>query len=300
MTYTPNRCAANCAFCAQARDSQAPANRLSRVTWPAYSLSKVLSKLSLLGNDSPFQRLCFQTLVYPRLREDLVHLIDSVHQISPTLPLSAALPPLPKTVLYELKELGLERAAISLDAVSPIIFQRIKGRGVKGPFRWETHIQSLEDALAVFGKGKTTTHLILGLGETEEETLNLIQELTNRGIEVGLFPFTPIAGTPLAHRTRPPLESYRRIQLAHFILKRHIARVEDLKFNKQTQTLSSFGISREELSAIIDTGKPFQTAGCSGCNRPFFTERPSEIYNYPTPLPIEKLHEIRQQLEGVI
>ncbi len=298
--YTPVRCAANCAFCAQARESQTSANRLSRVTWPEYSLSKVLTKLSLLGSDSPFQRLCFQTLIYPRLKEDLVHLIDTIHETVPSLPLSAALPPLPQTFLYKLKELGLERVAISLDAVSPVIFQAIKGWGTKGPFRWETHIQALEDTLVVFGRGKTTTHLIMGLGETEKETVNLIQEMTNRGIEIGLFPFTPIAGTPLAHRTKPSIQAYRRIQLAHFILKHHIARVEDFKFDKQTQIISSYGITREELSAIVDTGKAFQTAGCSGCNRPFFTERPSEIYNYPTSLPVEKLHEIRQQLEGVI
>lgn len=298
--YTPYRCTANCSFCAQARNSQSPANRLSRVTWPAYALSTVLSKLTMLGDNSPFQRLCFQTLVYPQLRNDLLHLVDSVHKIAPALPLSAALPPLPKTFLYKLKDLGLERVAISLDAVSPKIFQTIKGRDVKGPFRWENHILALDSALAVFGKGKTTTHLILGLGETEEETVKLIQEMINRGIAVGLFPFTPIAGTPLAHRARPSLQSYRRIQLAHFILKSHIAKAEDFEFGKQTRLITSFGVSREKLSSIIDTGKAFQTTGCSGCNRPFFTERPSEIYNYPTPIPVEKLQEIRQQLEGVI
>ncbi len=301
MTYTLGRCAANCAFCAQARTSQAPANRLSRVTWPAYPLSKVLTKLSQLGDNSPFQRLCFQTLVYPRLKEDLIHLIDSFHQIAPTLPLSAALPPLPQTFLYKLKELGLERVAIALDTVTPEIFRTIKGQEANGPFRWESHILALESALAVFGSGKTTTHFIIGLGETEEEAVKFMQEIIDRGVEVGLFPFTPIPGTPLAHWARPSLKSYRRIQLAHFVIKHRMARAEELTFDTHTREITSLGVSRDKLSAIIDDGRAFQTTGCSGCNRPFFTERPSEpLYNYPTSPPAEKLLEIRQQLGGVL
>jgi biotin synthase-related radical SAM superfamily protein len=42
MTYWPGHCRNNCAFCAQARDSRADLERLSRVTWPAFDVEDVV------------------------------------------------------------------------------------------------------------------------------------------------------------------------------------------------------------------------------------------------------------------
>jgi len=36
-------------------------------------------------------------------------------------------------------------------------------------------------------------------------------------------------------------------------------------------------------------GEPFQTSGCTGCNRPYYNETPGEeLYNYPKPLTTEE------------
>ena len=41
----------------------------------------------------------------------------------------------------------------------------------------------------------------------------------------------------------------------------------------------------ETLRALIADGRPFQTPGCPGCNRPYYNERPGgPMYNYPHPL----------------
>jgi hypothetical protein len=49
------RCLLNCAFCAQARESQAGALNLSRVTWPEYELDAVIGRLAqaAAGGDPP-------------------------------------------------------------------------------------------------------------------------------------------------------------------------------------------------------------------------------------------------------
>ncbi len=296
MTYTPTRCSANCAFCAQSRTSSSPANKLSRVTWPEFNLNEVVSQIEIKHS---FQRLCIQTICYPNLEKDLIQLIETFSHIQPNIPLSAALPPLSISVLSKLENLGLERVAISLDAVTAKLFDKIKGSQVNSPFSWITHYNALLNAQKVFGRERTTTHLIIGLGETEFDAVHLIQELIDQGITIGLFPFTPVAGTPLANQPPASLATYRQIQLAHYLISRGIINLNQMKFNKTLSKIDSFGIPPGQLDSIINTGQPFRTAGCPSCNRPFFTERPSgPLYNYPVMPSPEDIQLIRKQMRG--
>jgi biotin synthase len=300
MTYTQTRCYANCAFCTQARTSSTNANRLSRVTWPAFSLKQVLTTLTENNLPVPFNRICIQTLYYPSLVRDLNHLVTQFKKSLPKIPISIALPPLTPNQLQNLYKQEVDRVAISLDAVTPDIFERIKGDGVEGPFTWDQHYQALESARKTFGPDRTTTHLIIGLGETEYQTVHLIQDLVNKGITIGLFPFTPVTGTSLVEMKRPTLGKYRRIQLAHYLLQNHLITANQIQFDSYSQ-LTGFELQKEHLTDIIARGKAFQTAGCPSCNRPFFTEKPGgPIYNYPEPPTTEALQEIENQLAGVL
>ena len=300
MTYTQSRCRANCAFCAQARDSSTNANKLSRVTWPTFVLKQVLTALTENNLQFSFNRICIQTLYYPSLANDLTHLVTQYKTYLPQVPISIALPPLPPNQLQSLKDQGVDRVAISLDAVTPDIFDRIKGNGVKGPFTWSQHLHTLESVRKLFGPGRTTTHLIVGLGETEYQTVHLIQDLVNKEVTIGLFPFTPVTGTPLAELKRPTLDKYRRIQLAHYLLQNQLVTANQMQFDSSNQ-LIDFGLQKEILTDIIARGKAFQTAGCPSCNRPFFTEQPGgPIYNYPEPPTAEALKEVENQLAGVL
>ena len=47
----------------------------------------------------------------------------------------------------------------------------------------------------------------------------------------------------------------------------------------------NINIYKKELKNIIDDTDAFLTSGCPGCNRPYYTSRPSgPIYNYPRKL----------------
>ncbi len=298
MVHSKTRCSANCAFCAQARGSSASANRLSRITWPSFDLHQVIETIQNTKSTLPFKRICVQTVCYPNLVNDLIQLISEFRLHLPNLPLSLALPPLEKEHFKTLFNLGVDRIAIALDASTPALFKAHKGLGVKSPFTWFEHYQALQSARSVFGKGRTTTHLMIGLGETEIQSVNLIQELTNQGITIGLFPFTPISGTPLSKRSRPSINHYRRIQLAHFLIQNHLIHSDQMKFNSSNR-LVNFGLSSETLADIIAQGKAFQTAGCPSCNRPFFTEQPrGPLYNYPLPPNDIAIKKIQHQLAG--
>ncbi len=300
MTFSKNRCIANCAFCAQASGSETKANRLSRVTWPKFALTQFINNLSLRKFQAQFQRLCVQTICYPNLIDDLRYVTETFSQKLPNIPLSLALPPIGKKTLQDFFDMGIDRIAISLDAITPTIFDRIKGTGVNGPFTWNQHFQALKSVLSVFGPGRTTTHLIIGLGETEKQAVKLIQKLTDKGITIGLFPFTPIAGTRLENHNRPDIDHYRRIQLAHYLIQNHKIEAAQMQYNTQNQ-LSNFGLSNKVLTTIITRGEAFQTAGCPSCNRPFFTEKPGgPLYNHPTPPDAQGLDAIQKQLGGLL
>ncbi len=294
LTYYDGRCSANCQFCAQARESDASLNRVARGVYPEYSLEDTIDGLKGAVKEGKIKRACVQTINRPRLMEDLAGLIGRLSETGAQISLSV--PPLSHKELEHIKKLGVHRVTIPLDAATKDLFGRIKGKTVNNPYRWEEHWDGFKRALEIFGRGGVGTHIILGLGETEKEALETIASLVKLGVDVGLFAFVPIRGTPLEHHPKPPVESYRRVQLAHYLLRKQLASFSDFEFDNEKVT--DFGLQREKLFDIVDTGRPFLTAGCPNCNRPYSTEAPSgPIYNYPTLPSGRDIEEIKIQLE---
>jgi biotin synthase-related radical SAM superfamily protein len=260
---------------------------LSRVVWPISELGKVLAALGKNSND--FKRVCIQAVNYPRAMDDLCELVARVKSVS-NLPISVSCQPLKAGDIQKLADAGGERVSVALDAATPGLFERIKG----GFYTWEDHIQALERAQAVFDD-RVSTHLIVGLGESEEEMARAIQLLHDQGITIGLFAFTPIAGTTLANHPQPDISSYRRIQLARFLITSNMSRVELMHFNGGR--VVGFGMEQGVLNRIVDSGEPFRTSGCPDCNRPFYNESPrGPIYNYPRKPTSKEILTIQSQL----
>ncbi|MHA1614115.1 MAG: radical SAM protein, partial [Candidatus Thorarchaeota archaeon] len=214
MTYQEGKCEANCAFCPQARESSASSDRLSRISWPEFNLE------SIIGNWLPpgqFRRICVQTICYPDVVNDVVMIVGRLRQIT-KLPISVAIHPVSKVDLKKLKDAGVSNIGIALDASTPDLFEKIKGEQRDSQYRWEKHNQALQDALSIFGKGKVTTHLIVGLGESEFEAAKFILQMYQEGVTVGLFAFTNIRGTSLQDHPTPNLETYRRIQAVRHLV----------------------------------------------------------------------------------
>jgi len=291
LTYYDGRCGANCRFCPQARESTADPRMLSRVVWPRCGLEKVLAALK--EDHSGFGRICVQAVNYPGMVDVLCEIVGKVRGVC-DLPVSVSCQPLTAGDVERLAAAGAERVGIAIDAATPEVFDRVKGGKVGGPYSWQGHLQALDDACAILG-GRVSTHLIAGLGESELEMVQAIQLLHDRGITIGLFAFTPIAGTPMANRHQPDLAGYRRIQLARYLIVNGLSRVELMHFNGGQ--ISDFGVEDDVLRKTIDSGEPFRTSGCPDCNRPFYNESPrGPIYNYPRKPTSEEITAIREQL----
>ena len=280
MTYKEGKCMANCGFCPQARGSKSSTELLSRVSWPTFPTSNVLTAIGTMAKQGKIKRVCIQALNYP---EVFVHLEELVKEIKShaTVPVSVSCQPLNSVNIELLAKAGVDRLGVALDAATEAIFDKVKGKDAGGIYGWENQFSLLTKAIGVFGKGNVSTHLIVGLGETEKEDAQIIQKCVDMNVLPALFAFTPIRGTRLENKSPPPIESYRRVQLIRFLMVNGLARYEDIHFDDEGKT-TSFGISSDGLKKIVEDGKPFLTSGCPDCNRPFYNEKPSgPIYNYP-------------------
>jgi biotin synthase-related radical SAM superfamily protein len=282
MLYTANRCLANCAFCPQARESKARPDALARILWPEFNLHEVRNAIKTLLKKDQFARICIQAINYPDFFTDLVEIVETLKDLGPSM--SVSVPPLKTEQMKTLHEKGVDRIGIPVDAATEPLFYDMKGKGSKGPYKWEKHLGTIKEAQSIFGVRNVSTHLIVGLGETELEAVKLIAKMIAAQVLPALFTFTPVRGTALESRSRPSLKQYRKIQLARYLLLNQLSRFEDFDFNERGE-LIKFGVPKEKLKEIIRTGIPFLTTGCPGCNRPFYNERPGEIlFNYPRPL----------------
>jgi biotin synthase len=295
MTYRLGKCLANCGFCPQAKASKSNSVLLSRVSWPTFSTLSALTALSSTTEEGKFRRICIQALNYPEVFSHLEALVKEIKKRS-VIPVSISCQPLNTQNIELLKKAGADRLGIPLDAATEAIFDITKGKGTGNLFSWQNLFSLLKEAIAVFGKGNVSTHVIVGLGETEKEAAQVFQRCVDMGVLPGLFAFTPIRGTALEDHSPPILESYRRLQLAKYLISQTKSRFENMEFDSKGN-INTYGLSNEVLDPIVESGLPFQTSGCPDCNRPYYNEKPSgPIYNYSKKLKKEEIARIKKQL----
>jgi len=287
LTYRNGKCSANCGFCPQAKTSKSRADMLARVTWPPFSTERVLSGIEDSVKKGAMKRVCIQALNYPTVLEDILKLVNEI-RLRVAVPISVSCQPLQPKGMQELVEAGVDRISIPLDAATEELFNKVKGPLAGSPYLWKKQRKALKEAVQIFGKGRVSTHLIVGLGETEREMTETIQWCVNLGVYPGLFAFTPVSGTALEKQSQPSLSQYRKLQLAHYLITEGLVEFESMSFDGNG-CLIDFGVSTEQLWKVIHDGSPFVTSGCPDCNRPYYNERPGgPLYNYPRqPLPKE-------------
>lgn len=268
------KCLNNCRFCAQSRESSARTNLLSRVTWPEIPGQEATEAIHTAFQAGRFKRACLQVV---RNQEIWQASLDALAALTRKSAIPVCISSTIDSVeqARELIERGAERICIALDAATPEVFRQAK----EGDWtrRWELLSQCAGEL-----PGRASTHLMVGLGETEEEMVSTIAQCIGQGITVGLFAFTPIRGTAWSDRKPPSLGQYRRVQIAHFLLKKGCSQ---RIFQYCDGILTGIDLSSEQLEALLANGAAFETSGCPDCNRPYYNERPGGVmYNYPRPL----------------
>jgi len=308
VTY-PEGCRANCSYCGLARhreEARDYADRnFIRVDWPTVRYVDVLERVQAGADRGQFQRMCISMITHPNSDADTFVLLEQWMAALPQIPVSILSNPttMEKADLIELKRLGAEIFTVALDAATPAIFERTRGKSVDSPHRWEKYWQAIEWAAEVFGPERFGAHLIGGLGETEQEILGVCQRIKDMGGHNHMFAFYPEQGSLMEDWPAVAHGQWRRIQLARFIIDYAGGRIERMSFNAAGQVVN-FGLAAERLAGIIASGKPFQTSGCPGsvdteisaCNRPYGDSKPSDILSFPFALDEQDIELVQMQM----
>lgn len=292
--YTEKRCSANCLFCAQASGSSAELIRIARGMYMPVDLELVVKRLKKAFEMGYLARACIQTALYDTWWQDATYLIKRIREVS-RIPISLSVFPLSDERYKELKRLGVSELVIPLDACTPELFDRIKGKSAGSPFSWKNHIDGIRRASRIFGK--VGTHLMLGLGESDEDAVRIISELWENNVNPALFSYTYIPGAQhiIMGKNQDGMKHYRAVQLARHLIVQGLASFSDMRFDNGV--LCDFGVSRDEILSVIEDGGAFQTSGCPDCNRPMANENFSKIYNFPRKPNNEEIEGIKKDLE---
>jgi biotin synthase len=313
LTY-PEGCRANCAYCGLARHREAERDyadrNFIRVDWPAVPLEETISIVARDGAASPFHRMCISMITHPRSDADTVTVLKRwTGKIDPSaIPVSILSNPTTMTRedVKRLRDLGADIFTVALDAATPALFDRTRGRGVQSPHTWRKYWEILMDARDIFGPQKFGAHIIVGMGETEHDVLSLVQQLVDLGGHSHTFCFFPEKGSLMDHLPATPRDQWRRVQLARYLIDYRGVRVDQMTFDDAGR-VSHFGLAPAELDDVIDTGIAFRTSGCPGkfaddisaCDRPYGDSPPSDIASYPFPPNARDLGKLRRQLRIV-
>ena len=311
LTY-PEGCRANCAYCGLARHREADRDyadrNFIRVDWPAVPTQQVVDIVARDGEESPFHRMCISMITHPRSDEDAVEVLKAwTARIDPSaIPVSILSNPttMERADVQRLRDLGADIFTVALDAATPAIFDRTRGKGVQSPHKWQKYWEIMLDARDVFGPQKFGAHIIVGMGETEYEVLSLVQQLVDLGGHSHLFCFFPEQGSLMDHLPATPRDQWRRVQLARYLIDYAGVRVEQMSFDGEGR-VEGYGLPRAEVDDVVSQGIAFRTSGCPGkfrddvsaCDRPYGDSPPSNIASYPFQPGKKDLQKIRRQLK---
>lgn len=310
LTY-PEGCRANCAYCGLARhreEARDYADRnFIRVDWPALSYREVIERVRAGGDQGRFQRMCISMISHPDANRDTLELLTEWARELPHIPVSILSNPstMERDDLASLKQAGADIFTVALDAVTPEIFERTRGKAVDSPHRWEKYWQAIDWAAEIFGPEKLGAHLICGMGETERELLEVVQGIRDRGGHSHLFAFFPEKGSLMEDSPACDKAQWRRVQLARHLIDYAGGHFLRMEFDASGKVVG-FGMPESELEQIVNAGSPFRTSGCPGneatevsaCNRPYGDSKPSAILSYPFKLNPEDIEIVQLQMKN--
>ena len=310
LTY-PEGCRANCAYCGLARHREAERDfadrNFIRVDWPAVPMDEVVDIVARDVKASPFHRMCISMITHPKSDEDTVSVLKKwTARIDPRdIPVSILSNPttMVRSDVQRLKDLGSDIFTVALDAATPEIFDRTRGKGVDSPHSWNKYWEVLLDARDIFGPEKFGVHIIAGMGETEHDILALVQKVKDLGGHSHMFCFFPEKGSLMDHLPATPRDQWRRVQLGRYLIDYFGVNVAQMRFDNHGRVID-FGLPSGELDGVIDAGLAFRTSGCPGkfgedisaCDRPYGDSPPSNIASYPFQPEAADIRRIRHQL----
>lgn len=280
----PDNCYSNCSYCGLARSR--PQNNgdksFIRVGWPVLKTKDIVERIERY--QPKIRRVCISMVTHKNAVKDTFSITKKIVRCC-SLPISILITPnlMNREDLVKLKEIGADTIGIGMDAASERVFELTRGKKVNGGLEWSKYWGILEDAVDVFGRDKISCHIMVGIGETDQELVNIFFKILKSGALTHLFSFYPEPDSTMSARKRPSLRRFRRIQLVRYLIENKVIKEKQLLYDKKGK-ISKLSINNDIINNIVETGNPFITGGCEGrngeigCNRPFGSYRPGESF----------------------
>jgi len=122
-------------------------------------------------------------------------------------------PPRDLAVLDQVHGMGVDAVGVHVESFDPEVLARV----APGKFRTgiDTYFRTWERAVALFGEGRVSTYVILGMGEDPELTVRMCKRAIDIGVYPFVVPFRPVVGSLMEHVPAPAREYtepiYRRV-----------------------------------------------------------------------------------------
>ncbi|MGB9615647.1 MAG: radical SAM protein [Fervidobacterium sp.] len=257
-------CLYDCAYCTHARSSNTDSSYLSRISWKQVDIEDVMRNTKL------FKRFCIQTVNYKGYRADVLKIVESIRQNDKEVLISLSTRVANKDELDLFMNSGIDQLGIAIDVASGKLHTLYRG------WPLEYTLELIEYGAKKYN-GRITTHIIVGLGETDMEIYEIFSKMKELNVQIALFSFTPVKGTKTENESPPTLERYRKIQILRYLM-----------FEKNISPRITFDesgyISNLRYDNVSDLQNAFLTSGCTYCTRPYYNDKPNNkyLYNYHT------------------
>jgi lipoyl synthase len=279
-------CRSDCGYCGLARTRPGAYEEKSfiRVEWPLVPTDALVERMA--DHEQKLTRLCISMVTHPFAYRDTCDITSRIAAgVSTPLSILVAPPTLNRTKLERFKALGVDMIGIGLDAVTEELFRSIRtdvpagGAGLSWAKYWEV----VDDSREIFGPWKVNCHTLVGLGEADEDLVDLFVRLRDRQIFSYLFCFNPEPDSRMAAQPKSPIRRWRRIQLAKHLIETSGFAHEQFRFDADGNLTALEG-DAGAIEDSVGSGVPFMTNGCPGaggepgCTRPYGSYRPSEPF----------------------
>ncbi|MBU2497604.1 MAG: radical SAM protein, partial [Proteobacteria bacterium] len=204
LVHYPEGCSANCAYCglAKKRPGSYEEKSFIHVDWPILPMDEIITAI----NQAPsyIKRTCISMITNGKCRQDTLEMTRRLTTETP-LPVSLLICPtiLETKDLLAMKEAGADKIGVAVDLATPDLFDRYRGTGVSGPHKWKKYWEIIAAALDTFATPNVGAHLMVGMGETEQEMVSIMERLWQMGVVSHLFSFYAEKGSALGHRSQP-------------------------------------------------------------------------------------------------
>jgi biotin synthase len=212
--------------------------------------------------------VCLSTVTHGRALADTVAVLRVLKAAAPDLLFSGLIAPhmVGESELAALRNAGMDRIAIGLDAAFERGFEHRRGRRVLGSASWEQYWGVLRKARMMFGPFHVSCHVNVGLGESDVDVVETLFRL--RHAEIAVFPVSVYsdAGTERPGSCRPGLARRQRLQLARQLIAMDVLAPDQVVYSA-AGCIERFVVSPGAIEAAA------RVDGL-GCSRLFGSYRP--------------------------